>query len=128
MTTWSGGGALGTCKIAWWLSVLVYKLSVTEFLAGQLMTQTERSPSHKKYSDLPQLATELQMDSDGTMQPQAHSKVFYLVTVGSSSTLPRNIHSMEHTKPLETNIFMTCKTLPKFITILSHGILEPYSM
>ena len=88
MATWSDGGALGTCKIAWWLSVLAYKLSVTDFLAGQLMTQTERSLSHKKYSDLPQLRIELQMDSDGTMQPQAHSKVIYLVMAGNSSTLP----------------------------------------
>ena len=92
------------------------------------MTQTERPLGHKKYSNLLQLAIEVQMDSDGTMQPQAHSKVFYLVTAGSSSTLPRNIHSMEHTKLLEINIFMTCKTLPKFMTILSHGNLEPYSM
>ena len=68
------------------------------------------------------------MDSDGTMKPQAHSKVFYLVMAGNSSTLPRNIHSMEHTKLLETNILMTCKTLPKFTKILSHGNLEPYSM
>ena len=68
--------------------VLAYKLSVTEFLAGQPTTQTERSLSHEKYSDLPQLAIELQMDSDGMMQPQAHSKVFHLVIVGSSSTLP----------------------------------------
>ena len=128
MATWSDGGALGTCKIAWWLSVWAYKLSITEFLAGQLTTQTEWSLSYKKYSDLLQLAIELQMDSDGTMQPQAHSKVFYLVTAGSSATLPRNIHSMEHTKLSETNIFVICKTLPRIMKILSHGNFKPYSM
>ena len=49
--------------------------------------------SQEVLSDLPQLAIELQMDSDGTMQPQAHSKVIYLMMAVSSSTLPWNIHS-----------------------------------
>ena len=68
--------------------VLAYKLSITEFLAGLPTTQTECSLSHEKYSDLPQLAIELQMNSNGMMQPQAHSKVFHLVMAGSSLTLP----------------------------------------
>ena len=80
-------------QVSYLACALAYKLSVTEFLAGQPMTQTECSLNHEKYSDLPQLAIELQMDSDGMMQPQAHSKVFHLVTAGSSSTLPWNIHS-----------------------------------
>ena len=60
----------------------------------------------------------------------SYRKVFHLVTAGSFSTLPWNIHSRRtrswSTKIFEANIFMICKVLPKFMKILSCRNLESF--